>query len=135
MGRGIGSFCSILHLISLAHHLLKKIRSIFNLTKKQNTQTMPVQKCSPLLLSVHFVLSRLYFQGLVVDYVASICILSSLSSIPSSIIVSIITLYKMQSTCNAYEEDSVLKFFSYPSLDMEKGIIKPVLSVNVSQSF
>jgi hypothetical protein len=37
----------------------------------------------------------LYFQGLVVDYVASICILSSLSSIPSSIIISIITLYKM----------------------------------------
>ena len=135
MGRGIGSFCSILHLISLAHHLLKKIRSIFNLTNKQNTQTMPVQKCSPLLLSVHFVLERLYFQGLVVDYVASICILSSLSSIPSSIIISIITLYKMQSTGNAYEEDYVLKFLSYPSLDMEKGIIKPVLTVNVSQSF
>ena len=56
MGRGIGSLCSILHRISLAHHLLKKIRSIFNLTKKFNTHTMLVQKCSPLLLSVHFVL-------------------------------------------------------------------------------
>ena len=41
----------------------------------------------------------------------------------------------MYSTCNAYEEDSVMKFLSYPSLDMEKGIIKPVLTVNVSQSF
>ena len=38
-------------------------------------------------------------------------------------------------TGNAYEEDSVMKFLSYPSLDMEKGIIKPVLTVNVSQSF
>ena len=32
-------------------------------------------------------------------------------------------------------KNSVLKFLSYPSLDMEKGIIKPVLTVNVSQSF
>ena len=41
----------------------------------------------------------------------------------------------MYSTGNAYEEDSVLKFLSYASLAMEKGIIKPVLTVNVSQSF
>ena len=45
--------------------------------------------------------------------------------------------YSLQNveTGNAYEEDSVLKFLSYPSLAMEKGIIKPVLTVNVSQSF
>jgi hypothetical protein len=41
----------------------------------------------------------------------------------------------MQSIVNAYEEVPVLKFLSYPSLDMEKGIIEPVLTVNVSQSF
>ena len=53
---GCSSLCSTtLHLISLAHHFLKIIRSIFNITKKLNTHTMPEQKCSPLLLFVHFV--------------------------------------------------------------------------------
>ena len=29
----------------------------------------------------------------------------------------------------------MLEFLSYPSLDMEKGIIEPVLAINVSLSF
>ena len=41
----------------------------------------------------------------------------------------------MSSTGNAYEEDFVLKFWSYPSLYLEKGIIEPVLTINASLSF
>ena len=52
------------------------------------------------------------------------------------IITSMFTLNKMQNKGNAYEEDSVVNFLNCPPpISMDKGVIEPAFTNNVSLSF